>query len=41
VLGVGASGHGDDDVLTIFVTVEIEHARFKVMTCGEDLVTGR
>jgi hypothetical protein len=41
VLGVSASGHGVDDELTIFVTVEIERARFKVMKRGEDMVTGR
>jgi hypothetical protein len=29
VLGIGASGHGLDDTLTIFVIVEIVHARFK------------
>jgi hypothetical protein len=29
VLGVGAFGHGVDDVLTVFVTVEIVRVRFK------------
>jgi hypothetical protein len=29
VLGIGTSGHGVDDALTIFVTIEIVHTRFK------------
>jgi hypothetical protein len=29
VLGVGASSHNVDDTPTIFVTIEIERARFK------------